>query len=354
MFKKILIFFILMILAVAGFAYWIYAYQLNAPLPIKEEVVYDLEPNSTLSKVAMDMMALGWMNYPTALSWVWLARFQDKAKNIKRGQYAISPGTTPQTLLEIFIAGQSIQYSLTLLEGWNFRQVLNALHQHSHLKQSLEGLTPSEIMTKLGLEEVHPEGQFFPDTYHFPAGTTDLAVLQRAYETMQRELQHAWSQRQENLPISTPYEALTLASIIEKETAAPDEHAQVAGVFIRRLQKNMRLQTDPTVIYALGEKFDGNIRKRDLSIDSPYNTYRYYGLPPTPIAMPGQKALLAAVNPDDSEAIFFVAKGNGTHQFSATLAEHQCAVIRYQLKGKSPRRYRQWCQRHPRCEACNH
>ncbi len=338
--------------AISCGGYWLYKYRLTAPLPLYEDVRYTVPSNSTLRQVAIELMDEGLLDYPTALAWVSLARFQKKAHRIKAGEYLIEEGTTPQQLLDIMIAGKTIQHTLTIPEGWNFRQMMAAVRKHPELVQTLGDIDNAAIMAKLGWKKRHPEGRFYPDTYHFPTGTTDVKFLQRAYKIMETELKAAWEKRSDDLPLKTPYEALILASIIEKETGAAEERPLIARVFVRRLEKNMRLQTDPTVIYALGEAFDGNIRKRDLRIKNPYNTYVYKGLPPTPIAMPGRAAIHAAVNPVESDALYFVAKGNGSHQFSATYREHRCAVIEYQLKNKSPRRYRSQCRKYPRCAAC--
>ncbi|RKZ61627.1 MAG: endolytic transglycosylase MltG [Candidatus Parabeggiatoa sp. nov. 2] len=352
MLRTLFLFLLLFMTAISCGGYWLYKYRLTAPLPLYEDVRYTVPSNSTLRQVAIELMDEGLLDYPTALAWVSLARFQKKAHRIKAGEYLIEEGTTPQQLLDIMIAGKTIQHTLTIPEGWNFRQMMAAVRKHPELVQTLGDIDNAAIMAKLGWKKRHPEGRFYPDTYHFPTGTTDVKFLQRAYKIMETELKAAWEKRSDDLPLKTPYEALILASIIEKETGAAEERPLIARVFVRRLEKNMRLQTDPTVIYALGEAFDGNIRKRDLRIKNPYNTYVYKGLPPTPIAMPGRAAIHAAVNPVESDALYFVAKGNGSHQFSATYREHRCAVIEYQLKNKSPRRYRSQCRKYPRCAAC--
>jgi len=321
MLRTLFLFLLLFMTAISCGGYWLYKYRLTAPLPLYEDVRYTVPSNSTLRQVAIELMDEGLLDYPTALAWVSLARFQKKAHRIKAGEYLIEEGTTPQQLLDIMIAGKTIQHTLTIPEGWNFRQMMAAVRKHPELVQTLGDIDNAAIMAKLGWKKRHPEGRFYPDTYHFPTGTTDVKFLQRAYKIMETELKAAWEKRSDDLPLKTPYEALILASIIEKETGAAEERPLIARVFVRRLEKNMRLQTDPTVIYALGEAFDGNIRKRDLRIKNPYNTYVYKGLPPTPIAMPGRAAIHAAVNPVESDALYFVAKGNGSHQFSATYRE---------------------------------
>jgi UPF0755 protein len=354
MLKKILLtVFILLLLAgaVGGGGYWLFL-QLNSPMPLQTEMRYSLKPNTNMSQVAIDFMGLHLINYPTALAWVWLARFEGRAQKIKAGQYAVPIGTTPQKLLDILIEGKTIQYTLTLPEGWTFRQVLAAVAASADLTHTLGNDDDKTIMEKIGHPNEHPEGRFYPDTYLFPEGTTDIAFLQRAYDKMEKELNNAWEKRRPELPLKTAYEALILASLVEKETGAPEERPQIAGVFVRRLQKGMLLQTDPTVIYALGSHYDGNIRKDDLSLKNPYNTYVNKGLPPTPIAMPGKEALVAVVNPAAGESLYFVAKGGGTHYFSKNLNEHECAVIEFQLKGKSPRMFQQRCSQHPSCGVC--
>ncbi len=340
MFRILFLTLLLLITAITGSGYWLYKYHLTAPLPLHQDFYYTVPPGATLHQVANDFKEKGLLNSPTATAWVSLARYQKKAHLIKVGEYLIPANTTPQQLLNILIAGKTIQHTLTLVEGWTFRQVMAAVRQHPKIVQTLGD--EATIMAKLGFSDQHPEGRFFPDTYHFPTNTTDVAFLQRAYKIMERELKAVWEKRRDDLPLKTPDEALILASIVEKETGVSEEYPLVAGVFVRRLKKNMLLQTDPTVIYALGEAFDGNIRRRDLKIQDPYNTYVYKGLPPTPIAMPGRAALRAVVNPADGEALYFVAKGNGSHYFSATYKEHRCAVIEYQLKKTLPRRCRKY------------
>ena len=259
------------------------------------------------------------------------ARLGGLAHRLKAGEYLLKPGTTPRTLLEQIVAGRVIQYPLTIVEGWTFRRLLEAVASHPKLQHTLAGLNEADIMARLGYPGQHPEGRFFPDTYYFPAGTSDVAFLKRAYAKLERHLQKAWEQRSPDLPLKTPYEALILASIIEKETALPAERWQVAGVFVRRLQKGMLLQTDPTVIYGLGDRFDGNLHKQDLLADTPYNTYTRFGLPPTPIALPGAASIAAAVAPVAGNALYFVATGEGGHVFSRTLEEHNHWVRLYQL-----------------------
>ena len=263
-----------------------------------------------------------------------LARLKGLETKVRAGEYRLLRGQTISDLLKLFTTGKSIQYSFTVIEGWTFRQMVNLLEQHPALQVTMKDYTDDQIMTTLGHDGQHPEGLFYPETYRFPKGTTDVEFLQRAYRLMQTHLQTAWAGRAKNLPLKSAYEALILASIIEKETGVGYERPLIASVFIQRLNKNMRLQTDPTVIYGIGSSFDGDIRYKDLRTDTPYNTYLRKGLPPTPIALPGLHAINAALHPADGKALYFVAKGDGTHQFSTTLQEHNDAVRKYQLKGR--------------------
>ncbi|MEM6405481.1 MAG: endolytic transglycosylase MltG [Pseudomonadota bacterium] len=264
--------------------------------------------------------------------WYVYARQRQMAHRIQAGEYAIAAGTTPGQLLNLLVSGKTVVYELTFVEGSTFRQLMARIHSHPALTQTLSGLEPAAVMEQLGQPGLHPEGQFFPDTYRFPRGTTDLQFLRRAYRRMQSELAQAWADRSDQIAIQSPAEALIMASIVEKETGQASERPTISGVFDRRLRIGMKLQTDPTVIYGMGERFQGNIRRRDLREDTPYNTYVHYGLPPTPICFPGRAALDAAVRPAAGKALYFVAKGDGSHQFSATLREHNAAVRRYQLK----------------------
>jgi UPF0755 protein len=261
-----------------------------------------------------------------------LARLDPRSRRLQAGEYRIEAGTTPGGLLALFSSGRVIQYPVTLIEGWTFRQVLDALAGLEYLEQTLSGTSDAAIMARLGRPDLHPEGRFLPDTYLFPRGTPDVQVLQRALAAMDEVLAAEWAQRGPDLPLGSPDEALVLASIVEKETGLAEERAAIAGVFVRRLRKGMLLQTDPTVIYGLGEAFDGDLRRRDLSADTPYNTYVHPGLPPTPIAMPGRDSIRAALHPADGASLYFVARGDGSHQFSTTLQEHNRAVRKYQLK----------------------
>jgi len=260
-----------------------------------------------------------------------LARRTGQAAKLKAGEYWLAPGTTPPQLLDQLVAGRVKVYRLTIVEGWTFRQMLSAIQAHEAIRPTLTALSDEEIMTQLQRPGENPEGRFLPETYQFPRGTTDLEMLRWAYDGMERALSEAWTGRAAGLSPDAPYQALILASLVEKETALPAERPMIAGVFLRRLAAGMKLQTDPTVIYGLGEAFDGDIRRADLTHDTPYNTYTREGLPPTPICLPGRASLQAAVHPASGDSLYFVARGDGSHQFSRTLGEHNAAVRRYQL-----------------------
>lgn len=292
---------------------------------------YEVAPGMTLKKIAHDLQQRGVLSHASYL--VWLSYLQNKGRNVRAGEYTLAPGTTPSQLLDQLASDKVIEYALTLVEGWTFRQLMDAIERHEKLSHTLSGLDEREIMVKLGFAGQHPEGRFYPDTYHFPKGTTDVAFLQRAYRAMDQRLQQEWQNRSAGLPLRTPDEALTLASIVEKETGLASERPLIAGVFVRRLRIGMPLQTDPTVIYGMGPSFDGNLRRRDLESDTPYNTYMHTGLPPTPIAMPGADAIHAVLHPAPGDALYFVARGDGGHVFSATLEQHNRAVVKYQLGG---------------------
>ena len=321
------------LLVVAGLLTWHYRDFLATPLALDAEgQVIELPRGAGLRQISDDLATRGIIDSPDLL--VLHGRLSGLDTALKAGEYRLEPGLTPRGLLDLLANGQVMLHSLTLVEGWTFAQALAAVRAKPELTATLEGLDPATVMARLDLEGQHPEGRFFPDTYHFPRGTTDLEFLRRAYETMQEVLERAWTMRAEGLPYDDPYLALVLASIVEKETSVPDERAEVAGVFVRRLHKGMRLQADPTVIYGLGEGFDGNLRRRDLRADTPYNTYTRHGLPPTPIALPGRGAIEAVLNPAEGKALYFVATGDGRHVFAETLAEHEANVRRYQLKGR--------------------
>ena len=258
---------------------------------------------------------------------------------LRAGEYAIPKGSTAVAALDQIVRGDVVLHDLTIPEGWTFRQMLAAIHEHPAVSISLADADDAAIMKKLGHDGLHPEGRFFPDTYRFRRGTSDLELLSRSFDAMQGQLDEAWAARTPDTPLASADEALILASIIEKETSLDSERGQISGVFSRRLVKRMRLQADPTVIYGLGDSFDGDIRRADLRRDTPYNTYTRSGLPPTPIALPGRASLMAAVNPEPGNALYFMATGDGdgSHYFSATLEEHNKAVRRYLAKLRNKR-----------------
>lgn len=297
-----------------------------------EGVYFEITPGAPLKKVARDLEQEGIIS--DAVLFVWMAKIKGVTEKVRAGEYFVEPRSTPPQLLEKMVTGKIYLHELTVVEGWTFRQMMEQIRAHDAIEHTLDGLDDSAIMARLGFANEHPEGRFYPETYYFPRGMTDVAFLQRASNAMSERLTLEWQKRSPGLPLKSPYEALILASIVEKETAVESERSQIAGVFIRRLKKKMLLQTDPTVIYGLGEKFDGDLRSRDLKQDTPYNTYTRKGLPPTPIAMPGGDAIHAALHPDSGKALYFVSKGDGSHHFSDTLEEHNKAVIEYQLKGK--------------------
>ncbi|MEY4265513.1 MAG: endolytic transglycosylase MltG [Pseudomonadota bacterium] len=259
-------------------------------------------------------------------------RLSGQSRQIRAGNYEIEPGSTPRSLLRTVVRGEESLRSVTLVEGWTLRQVRAALQKEEQLRPDTQGLTPEKIMEALGLPGVPAEGRFYPDTYSYARGSSDLALLRRALHAMDRKLDAAWQRRAPDSPLRTPQELLVLASIIEKETGRASDRPMISGVFVNRLRLGMPLQTDPTVIYGLGEAFDGNLRKRDLLADTPWNTYTRRGLPPTPIAMPGWGSLQAAVQPASTQALYFVARGDGSSAFSASLQEHNRAVNQYQRK----------------------
>jgi len=295
-------------------------------------LIYTLPAGASLNKLANDLDARGIIQHPRFF--ILLGRQMEAATRLQAGEYSLIKEMTPRAMLEEMVAGTVIQHELTLIEGQSFREMLQRVHAQPVLEHTLIDNSDTEIMTAIGQPEQHPEGRFLPDTYHITRGTTDVEFLQRAYQAMANQLQAEWEAREEGLPFKSAEEALILASIVEKETGVPDERPAIAGVFVRRLQKSMRLQTDPTVIYGMGASYNGNIRKRDLLKDTPYNTYTRDGLPPTPIAMPGVDALHAVMHPAAGKSLYFVAMGEGRHYFSGTLKQHNLAVDKFQKKKK--------------------
>jgi UPF0755 protein len=314
--------------AVAGAAWW----WLQTPLPLAQErVELSIEPGQSPREVAHGWVRAGVQTSPDLL-YAWF-RLSGQDRAIRAGSFEVETGISPRGLLDKMVRGDEVLSTLRLIEGWTFRQVRTALAAAPHLRQTLAGKSDLELMQAIGAPGVHPEGRFFPDTYAFSRGASDEVVLRRAFAAMQRRVDEAWAARPPETPLRSPDELLALASIVEKETGVEADRGKVAGVFLNRLRIGMMLQTDPTVIYGLGERFDGNLRKRDLQADTPYNTYTRGGLPPTPIALPGRAALEAAVDPADGTELYFVSRGDGSHQFSTTYREHLNAVRRYQLGG---------------------
>ena len=315
---------------VAAVLAWHFDRYLDAPLPVSEDgMSFEIAPGTPFSLVSRDLADAGLISRPAVFRGY--ARLRNLTGSIQAGEYQIMPGATPRTLLAQFTSGEVLLYSFTIIEGWNQWDLLAALHAHPQIDASMSEEDWPALLAELGAETTHPEGLFLPETYRFPRNTTDRALLKQAFQHMQDALQAEWPKRAEDAPVTTPYEALILASIVEKETARADERARIAGVFARRLDKRMRLQTDPTVIYGIGPSFNGNITRTDLRTDTPYNTYTRGGLPPTPIAMPGRDAIRAVLNPESGTELYFVATGlpDGSHTFSTTKAEHDAAVAEY-------------------------
>ena len=314
-----------LVLGIAGAGYqW-----LNAPLEFSGEVAdLSIEPGTSVRDISQDVRQAG--VHINADLLYWMFRLSGKARQIKAGSYELDHTTTPLTLLNKLVRGDETLRALTIVEGWNFRQLREALRKADQLKPLTQALSQEEILQQLGLSGTSVEGRFFPDTYNYAKGSSDLALLARAAKAMDKKLDAAWALRDPASALQSPEQALILASIVEKETGRPTDRPMIASVFNNRLRIGMRLQTDPTVIYGLGESFTGNLRKSDLTTDTPWNTYTRAGLPPTPIAMPGKASLLAAVRPAASKALYFVARGDGSSQFSATLDEHNRAVNKYQ------------------------
>jgi UPF0755 protein len=329
--------FVLLILLTGAAALGWLIYDIQAfmiqPLPLTERAIFTIEKGKSLRDVSSGLARSGWLTKPYYLTLA--GRQSGQATAIKAGEYALIPGMDPRSLLEMFVAGRVVQYPITLPEGWSFRQILKALADNPILRPTLTERSPAGVMRQLGVGEPFLEGLLFPDTYHFLCGTTDIEILRRSYREMKSKLAEEWANRAPDLPYQNEYEALIMASIIEKETGFAEERATIAGVFVRRLERRMKLQTDPTVIYAMDDAYAGDIKRADLTIDSPYNTYLYPGLPPTPIASPGQASIHAALHPEAGDSLYFVAMGSGRHYFSATLTEHNRAVARYQLSRRS-------------------
>lgn len=294
------------------------------PSKNKEIAEVYLPPGSSIHAIADILHAQGVLERPRAF--VFMSRLKNKAQALKAGEYLIPTDITPARLLRFLVAGKVRYRDITFVEGWRFSQILESLAKNPYIQHDVQGKTPVEIMTLLGKADKNPEGLFFPDTFKFARGTSDLVLLRDSQHLMTKHLEKLWNERAANLPYQTVEEALIVASLIEKETAVATERPQIAGVILRRLQQKMLLQIDPTVIYALADQYTGHLTKENLKFNSPYNTYLFKGLPPTPIAMPGLTSLQAALHPADGDALYYVSKGDGTHEFSATLSAHNLAV----------------------------
>ena len=314
-------------------AAWWQRETLRQPLQLDAEQLLDVAAGATPGGVLNRLQADGVLRDVFWLRLHWRFNLSDYA--LHSGEYRLTPGMTAQQLLALWQRGEVVQYSLTLVEGWNFQQVRSALARQAKLAQTLGELDDAQLMARLGREGLHPEGRFFPDTYRYVRGMRDLDVLKQALLRMDEVLAAEWSQRAEGLPYKDPGQALIMASLVEKETGAAHEREEIAGVFVRRLRIGMLLQTDPTVIYGLGTRYNGNLTRANLREPSPYNTYTNAGLPPTPIALVGRAAIHAALHPAAGNSLYFVARGDGSHVFSASLEAHNRAVREFQLKRRA-------------------
>jgi UPF0755 protein len=318
------------VLAGCAYGFWRHLdHEMDAPSAAGEPVRIEVLPGEPLRAILSRLQQQGAVRHAREVEWY--LRLHSQRPRVQAGAYEIGAHASARAVLEQLVAGHVVLDQLTVVEGWRFADLRHALDAHAGLTHTLQGLSDAALMQTLGHAEEAAEGRFFPDTYRFAAGTADRRILELAYERMQRELQQAWDQRAPDLPLTSPTEALILASVVEKETGREDERPMVAAVFVNRLRRGMRLQSDPTVIYGLGERYDGNIHTRDLETDTPFNSYTRGGLPPTPIALPGIASLRAALHPADTDVLYFVATGNGdgSHTFSATLEQHDVALRAY-------------------------
>ncbi|MBD8622876.1 endolytic transglycosylase MltG [Pseudomonas sp. CFBP 13727] len=316
-----------------GVAAWKVDSALNQPLAVAQEQLLDVPNRATPGGTILRMQAAGTLRDAFWLRLYW--RFNRAGQPLHTGEYRMTPGMTVNDLFNVWQRGEVVQYSLTLVEGWNFRQVRAALARQDKLEQTLGGLSDSEVMARIGHPKAFPEGRFFPDTYKYVRGMSDVELLQQAYARLEEVLASEWSERAASAPYSEPYQALIMASLVEKETGVPQERGEIAGVFVRRLKTGMLLQTDPTVIYGMGERYNGKLTRADLREPTAYNTYMIAGMPPTPIAMVGREAIHAALNPVLGSSLYFVARGDGSHVFSDDLDAHNNAVREYQLKRRA-------------------
>ncbi|WP_442496646.1 endolytic transglycosylase MltG [Methylobacter sp. sgz302048] len=327
---KIIGFTLVIFIFTGGWAWTDYRSAVKNPVVLDKQVYIDIEKGDSLNRITDKLI-----DQNVAINPIWFKVFaytSESAKKIKTGEYELAPGLNIPEILALFVQGKTKQYAITFPEGWSFKDILQEIQKNPYLEHTLNSTDIEALMLQIGTDAKHPEGMFFPDTYFFEKHMSDVSLLKRAYDKMKQVLQQAWHNKAENLPFKNPYEALILASIVEKETAVTEERPLIAGVFIRRLEKGMLLQTDPTVIYGMGEFYKGDITYEDLKNTTPYNTYVVKGLPPTPIAMPGQDAIYAALHPDNGDSLYFVSRGDGTHAFSSTLKDHNRAVDTFQRK----------------------
>ncbi len=335
---RVLVSTILALILVASLAIGHVHSVMGSPLAVSVEgTLFEIAPGSALTTISNELADQHILLNPRIFRWY--AQLKGYAGSIRAGEYSIEPGTTARGLLDKFVSGDVQLYSFTIVEGWTYRDLIAALAVHPAVEQSITVEDWPRLLESFMTSTTHPEGMFLPETYRFPKRTKDIDVLRQAFDLLNETLDAEWDKRDEGLPLSSPYEALVLASIIEKETARADERAKISGVFVRRLQKRMRLQTDPTVIYGIGESFNGNLTRRDLKTDTPYNTYTRAGLPPTPIALAGKAAINAALHPAKGSELYFVATGlgDGSHQFSATKQQHDAAVKEYLARQRAAR-----------------
>jgi UPF0755 protein len=316
-----------------GLVAWKLYSALEQPLQLSETHTLEVKPGDTPSGLFQNLEREGLLDDSFWLRLHW--RLNLSGQTLHSGEYRLLQGMTARDMVGLWQRGEVVQHTLTIVEGWNFRQVRAALEALPTIQQTLRNMSDSEVMARLGQAGLHPEGRFFPDTYSFTRGVTDLELLQRAFSRLETVLAEEWQQRSEGLPYQDAYQALIMASIIEKETGVPSERGEIAGVFVRRLERGMLLQTDPTVIYGMGERYQGRITRKDLRRPTPYNTYTNAGLPPTPIAMVGREAIHAALHPVAGKSLYFVARGDGSHVFSDSLSEHNRAVREYQLQRRA-------------------
>lgn len=318
---------------VLGYSAWKVSASVDQSLHLGGVDLLDVPTGTNPNRMFYRMEGQGLIKDAFWLRLYW--RFNMAGTALHTGEYRMTPGMTVRDLFDAWRRGDVVRYNLTLVEGWNFRQVRAALAKHEKIKHTLDGMSDAEVMDELGHPTVFPEGRFFPDTYKFVRGMSDVELLQQAYARLEEVLAKEWADRPAELPYRDPYQALIMASLVEKETGVPQERGQIAGVFVRRMQIGMQLQTDPTVIYGMGERYNGKITRADLREPTPYNTYVISGLPPTPIAMVGREAIHAALNPVPGSSLYFVARGDGSHVFSDDLDAHNSAVREYQLKRRA-------------------